>query len=231
MQLLALLIHPDLEVLQEPLGAVLAPGAHALARDDPDLTRGTRRRDRRLSRNVADAQLRRAVEREALLDRVGVALAAGIGRRSPPTNDRANLPGSNALPSSVKPWPPARNSMRWDSCSARRAARSAWRASRSASRSCAPGLALRVLRRILRGVARILVVATVLGHTVGSPSRADSRRRQPRCDRRRAPGGSPCAARSPDPARPATGSPARGSSRRAASAPSGTRCRARARCP
>src|SRR5688572_27650838 len=77
-QLLAALLHPNLKVLQKPLRAVLAPGAHALARDDSDLACCARRGDRCLARNVADAQLRRALESEVSLDRIGVALAADI---------------------------------------------------------------------------------------------------------------------------------------------------------
>src|SRR6266540_3414445 len=77
-KLVTALLHAHLEVLQQPLRAVLAARAHALARDDSDLAGRARRGDGRLAGDVPNAQPRRLLERESLLDGLGVALAADI---------------------------------------------------------------------------------------------------------------------------------------------------------
>ena len=77
-KLVAPLLHPDLEVLQEALRPVLAAGAHSLARDHPDLAGGAGGGDRRFARDVPDVQPRRVLEREPLFERLRVALAAKV---------------------------------------------------------------------------------------------------------------------------------------------------------
>src|SRR6185503_10002477 len=77
-KLVAELLHPPLEVLQQPLRAILAARAHALARDDPDLAGRACRGHRGLPGHVPHLQARRVLEAEALVDRLGVALATDV---------------------------------------------------------------------------------------------------------------------------------------------------------
>src|SRR5205814_5515411 len=62
-ELVAVLLHADIEVLEQTLRAVLARRAHALRRDDDDLAR-LPHADARLAGNVAHAQTRHALEGE-----------------------------------------------------------------------------------------------------------------------------------------------------------------------
>src|SRR6185503_1335231 len=77
-KLVAALLHPHLEVLQQPLRAILAARADALARDDPDLAGRAGGGDRGLPGHVPHLQARRLLEAEALVDRLGVALATDV---------------------------------------------------------------------------------------------------------------------------------------------------------
>src|SRR5439155_13459717 len=65
-QLVAVLLHADLEVLQPPLRAVLARRGHVLGRDHADLPRLTHA-DPRLTWDVAHAKPRHALEDELAL--------------------------------------------------------------------------------------------------------------------------------------------------------------------
>ena len=73
----ALLLDPNLDVLEQPLRAVGAPALHALARDDSYLARFADANGR-LSGNVLHTEARHPVDREGLLDRLLVQLAVVV---------------------------------------------------------------------------------------------------------------------------------------------------------